>query len=356
LVVSSSWSHAGPNYFEEDEAPEDDDGPKKKMKFAPGPGNYCFRYNRRLLWLNRERVHTEGARAEERDKEYIRIRCLGRNQRFLRELLLDAQKLSKANTRAPRIWISTGGEWRKAGNLPCREFESVVFPDDAGERLLADVKSFLGSKRWYQGLGVPYRRGYLLYGPPGTGKSSSIVALGYTLKKDVYVLNLGSKTMSDENVQNLLSDVPHGALVVLEDIDCATKTRDGDSEKGKDTGSSLTLSGLLNAIDGVAATEGRLLMMTTNHVDRLDPALVRKGRVDLHLRLDYATPEQIEKLFLRFYPDAFTLAQTFVAKLSGLSVVPATLQEHFVTRRDLPDLAVRETHLITGVSDVRSEG
>ncbi|KAK6004370.1 hypothetical protein QM012_008232 [Aureobasidium pullulans] len=73
------------------------------------------------------------------------------------------------------------------------------------------------------------------------------------------------------------------------------------SENKDDTTSKISLSGLLNVIDGVATHEGRILIMTTNHPEKLDPALVRAGRVDMHIRFSYASTAQIKSLFLRMY-------------------------------------------------------
>jgi chaperone BCS1 len=66
----------------------------------------------------------------------------------------------------------------------------------------------------------------------------------------------------------------------------------------------VTFSGLLNVLDGVAATEQRIIFMTTNHIDRLDPALIRPGRVDLKVEVGLATPFQVLTMFKRFYPSA----------------------------------------------------
>lgn len=108
------------------------------------------------------------------------------------------------------------------------------------ERLLADATEFLASERNYLDRGIPYRRGYLLYGPPGTGKTSFITALAGQLGYNIYVLNLGSQSMTNEMLVDLMSLTPQRAILLLEDIDSAM------SESGK-----VTFSGLLNAIDGI---------------------------------------------------------------------------------------------------------
>ena len=109
----------------------------------------------------------------------------------------------------------------------------------------------------------------------------------------------------------------------------------------------LTFSGLLNALDGVASSEERILFMTTNHVDRLDPALIRPGRVDYKQVIDHASDIQIKKMFLRFFPEATELADEFVQSVrsnsKGTPVSAAQLQGHFVIHRDSPQDAIQHT-------------
>ena len=158
------------------------------------------------------------------------------------------------------------------------------------------------SRSYFADCGIPYRRGYLFYGPPGTGKSSFSAALAGHLGCDIYQINLASGTISDSGLQRLFLSLPKKCIVILEDIDSAGIGReqappedtaqsmhapkpDDFSEPSKwnnkkASGNSITLSGLLNAIDGNASQEGRLLIMTSNHPDALDEALTRPGRID----------------------------------------------------------------------------
>jgi chaperone BCS1 len=147
--------------------------------------------------------------------------------------------------------------------------------------------------------GIPYRRGYLLHGPPGSGKTSFIQALAGNLSYNICLLNLSERGLTDDKLNHLLGITPERSIVLLEDIDSAFNKRVQTSEDGYK--SSVTFSGLLNALDGVASAEERIIFMTTNHFDRLDPALVRPGRVDVKELLDDAVPEQAERLFNRFY-------------------------------------------------------
>jgi mitochondrial chaperone BCS1 len=89
-------------------------------------------------------------------------------------------------------------------------------------------------------------------------------------------------------------------------------------------------------LDGVAAAEERIIFMTTNHAGRLDPALVRPGRVDINKYVGHATADQSRRMFLRFYPGREDLADQFVKELQGMTVSTAQLQGHFVIYKDDP--------------------
>jgi chaperone BCS1 len=113
----------------------------------------------------------------------------------------------------------------------------------------------------------------------------------------------------------------------LEDVDAAFVQR--DAQKGN---CHVTFSGLLNALDGVAAAEERIIFMTTNHYEKMDPALIRPGRVDVQEFIGLASDYQIYNMFLRFYPEQIEYADKFVQKVreSGRELSPAQIQGHFV--------------------------
>ena len=109
----------------------------------------------------------------------------------------------------------------------------------------------------------------------------------------------------------------------------------------------VTFSGLLNALDGVASSEERIIFMTTNHVELLDKALIRPGRVDFKELLDDASDYQIKTMFLRFYEGENQLAEEFVQKIKGKKVSMAQLQGHFVFYKNNPKNAVLYADSVT---------
>ena len=104
-----------------------------------------------------------------------------------------------------------------------------------------------------------------------------------------------------------------------------------EAREGRSSESSrVSFSGLLNAIDGVASQEGRIFFMTTNHIEKLDPALIRPGRCDVKLELKKASKQQMEMMFLRFFPGEDELAAEFASRLPSNELSMATLQGHFL--------------------------
>jgi chaperone BCS1 len=112
-----------------------------------------------------------------------------------------------------------GGGWEKALSKKPRALNSVILDEDLATDLLADARDFLKSADWYQSVGIPYRRGYLLYGPPGCGKTSFCQALAGALKLDVCMLTLTNKNLDDNGLASCLRDAPSSAIVLLEDVD-----------------------------------------------------------------------------------------------------------------------------------------
>ena len=198
----------------------------------------------------------------------------------------------------------------------------MILPEGLAESMLRDALRFKGAEKWYADRGIPYRRGYLLHGTPGSGKTSLITAIAGELNLDIFILNLSNASLDDSKLIELMAEVPSESVVVLEDVDAAFQQRTrvmgggasgGSGGGGTGTGSSgigigggasgtaITFAGLLNAIDGVAAQEGRILCLTTNHVENLDPALIRPGRVDMAVEFGHAERQQVRRLFLQFY-------------------------------------------------------
>lgn len=197
------------------------------------------------------------------------------------------------------MWMAM---WTKAISREKRDRDTVILDEGQADFVVDDMKHFFTQKTadWYHNAGIPYRRGYLLYGPPGCGKTSFAQVLAGELNLDVCLMNLSNSDMNDDDLAELLRAAPAKSMLLLEDVDAIFVERAAAGEK-KGRGGGVSFSGLLNALDGAAAQEGCVIMMTTNHKERLDEALIRPGRCDVHVKVDKASKQQAKRMFWRFF-------------------------------------------------------
>ncbi|WCJ24988.1 P-loop containing nucleoside triphosphate hydrolases superfamily protein [Euphorbia peplus] len=172
-------------------------------------------------------------------------------------------------------------------------FDTIAIEPDLKHRLLKDLDRFVERKYYYRTVGKAWKRGYLLYGPPGTGKSSLIAAIANYLKFDVYDLELTQVT-ANSSLRRVLLETANRSILVVEDIDCTIQldNRLTAAQQVNSRVNKVTLSGFLNFIDGLWSSCGdeRIIIFTTNHKEKLDPALLRPGRMDFHVHMSYLTP------------------------------------------------------------------
>lgn len=306
----------------EEEEEEEEDGlvhgrRKRKVAFMPSlDTTHTIYYRGHWLRITRTKRYPDYGHGSS-----LKISVVARNNDILKKLVLEAKReYEKDAEHRVHIFLAdtTYGCWRWNGARQKRPMSSIVLQPGVKDMLLADCKDFLCSEEWYAERGIPFRRGYLLHGVPGSGKTSLIHSLAGELGLDIYVVSLSSKGMSDNTLTTLMGHVPSRCILLLEDLDAAfTRSVSRDSTStGAPTaststttsttettdGSTLSLSGLLNSLDGVAAAEGRLLFATTNHIERLDPALSRPGRMDVWVNFTHATKWQAEGIFKCFFP------------------------------------------------------
>ncbi|CAL5078938.1 unnamed protein product [Urochloa decumbens] len=185
-------------------------------------------------------------------------------------------------------------------------FETLAMDPAKKRAIMDDLVAFRSSSDYYKRTGKPWKRGYLLYGPPGTGKSTMIAAMANHLKYDIYDVEL-TMVRNNNDLRKILTETTSKSIIVIEDIDCSL---DLTGERAKQStappprnpydpyASQVTLSGLLNFIDGLWSACGgeRIVVFTTNHIYKLDPALTRSGRMDMHIEMSYCSFEAFRTL------------------------------------------------------------
>lgn len=325
---------------------------KVPPEFIPYFGSHRFYHKGRYFEFHRNTqpvIHQGWGGSIFQNDETIQLTCVGRSTQPIKELLRECrdQYLDRTKARtvvrrpAPKENRSRGrGVWNTVATRPSRPLHTVVLDSAQKGGLLADINEYLhpSTSRWYANRGIPYRRGYLFAGPPGTGKSSLAWAVAGVFGLDIYCISLVEPTLTEADLGIMFTNLPRRCVVLLEDIDSAGLIKrhnsEGDGAANKDgaeagtekTGAAIgaeiakalksankndksknnnndgiSLSGLLNAIDGVASHEGRVLVMTTNFPDKLDDALIRPGRIDMRIDFTLATRYQACELFTRMY-------------------------------------------------------
>eukprot|EP01134_Creolimax_fragrantissima_P003304 CFRG3304T1 len=269
--------------------------------YEPGPGVHCLNYRGRLVLLSRtdDFTHDGGTRSSS-----LIVRVLGTSRHILECLVEEAREYTQSKS-IGKTAVFLGdqyGSWNRVATRTKRPLSSVLLARGLANSLYEDAREFMGSEEWYRDRGIPYRRGYLLYGPPGNGKSSIVMALAGALNLNIYVVNISAPSLTDELLSDLLcGSAPDRCILLLEDVDHAFVSSSSGGRKDDIKSSQVTFSGLLNAIDGVAAQEGRLLILTTNNPQRLAPALIRPGRIDVRCYLPNSTPSMMYRMFENFY-------------------------------------------------------
>lgn len=188
-------------------------------------------------------------------------------------------------------YFNSDGETKMLGPIGSKQFEHIFLNDNLVETIKADVDKFINSEEQYCKLGIKYKRTYLFYGPAGTGKSSLATAIANHSGRNILSINV-SKDMTDATLIKVIAGRPDKAIILFEDIDClfanlkrSESVEESKEGEKKDNSIKVTLSCILNILDGAYTPEDVIFILTTNHIDKLDDAIRRDGRTDLKLEI-----------------------------------------------------------------------
>ncbi|CAJ1946905.1 unnamed protein product [Sphenostylis stenocarpa] len=281
--------------------------------------------------------------------------------------VLKEGKAIKVKNRQRKLYTNSGSYWSHVVFEHPATFQTLAMNPEEKEMIIDDLITFSKAGEFYARIGRAWKRGYLLYGPPGTGKSTMIAAMANFLGYDLYDLEL-TAVKDNTELRKLLIETSSKSIIVIEDIDCSLdltgqrRKKKEKAEEEKNPGknqqgmqerdaksSQVTLSGLLNFIDGLWSACGgeRLIVFTTNYVEKLDPALVRKGRMDKHIELSYCGFEAFKLLAKNYLNiESHHLFGTICELLKETKITPAEVAEHLMPKNASVDAEIYLKSLI----------
>ncbi|GLU11431.1 hypothetical protein SLE2022_281780 [Rubroshorea leprosula] len=292
------------------------------------------------------------------DKRYYILIFHAKHRQIIAEeyvnYVLEEGRAIQVRRRQRRLYMNgEGDEWNFAVFDHPASFDTFAMDPQRKEQIVDDLITFSQGKGYYKKIGKVWKRGYLLYGPPGTGKSTMIVAMSNLLGYDIYDLEL-TTVKDNAELKRLLINTKSKSIMVIEDIDCSLgftgkrkkdkNRKKGDNpmaekakeKEGEGDESKVTLSGLLNFIDGIwsACAGERIVVFTTNHVDQLDPALIRRGRMDMHIKLSYCTFGAFKFLAKNYLDiDSHPLFEKIGELLEVTEMTPADVAENLTPKK-----------------------
>ncbi|KAI3965284.1 hypothetical protein MKW92_019789 [Papaver armeniacum] len=283
---------------------------------------------------------------EEKHKEFV-------DSAYIPHIMKEAE-ISKFKNRRKKLFTNRSGDcWSQVCQFSHPStFDTIAMDPVLKQEIQADLKKFVNKSKFYTSVGKAWKRGYLLYGPPGTGKTSLIAAIANFLDFDIYDMELTS-VKNNSQLKRLLISTSSKSVIVLEDIDCSLDLSNRKEnnyegcyeEKQKTNGtSSVSLSGILNFVDGLwsPCAGERLIIFTTNHKEKLDPALLRSGRMDKHISLSFCNMESFRILAKNYLKvEEHELMKEVEELISSIQMTPADVAECFMSYDEDPDMGMR---------------
>lgn len=335
----------------------DSDGRKDGDGVGPGLGRHFFFHNWRLFIFAIHEMDSQGTNSQ---KYKVSLSCVGRSKKPIYAVM---EEFMVKPDRENRIGVYRNGTdgWNWVTYANKRSLRSVIMSPELEEQLVGSMTNFINNEAWYRERGLNYKLTYLLYGPPGTGKSSLGRALASHFNRDLYILSLSESS----DLLTLLQNAK-GGMVLIEDIDGFSAARkrsakknqlespkssvqpiqfDGNGEQIADSQSpsknledimaewgGMNTSALLNALDGVVGLDDVIILLSTNHPEKLDPALIRDGRVDIRVEVGFLRSAEIRRYINLFFPDYVIPEGMVFADMPG-----CTVQRHFMENKNNPE-------------------
>lgn len=321
--------------------------------YSAGPGDYSMTYNEAVVHVSIRKLI---------DNEHMLVNNEHRGADYIREIILDIrhedaikvmkQMMTDANdyvehkfdvymkehtTIKKYIYLPDEGYWDLMNNTQMRRLDSLFLKEGEKENLLKYVEEFISDsmRQEYEKFDIPYKCNIMLYGRPGTGKTSTILSIASHLHMNIGLIPI-SKSLDDTKLIHAMNTIKRRncKIIVLEDVDCLFMNRkDMDTLKN-----SLTLSGLLNCLDGFFRNEGIIIFLTANNISSIDEAMLRSCRMDKKMFYDYADEYQTKQCFNFYFPEKADQFDRFMNHMRYKQYTTAMLQQYFFNNRKEVDI------------------
>ena len=317
-----------------------DDKNKYKVNMKIAYGIYNINYNEKNININYFRNENIPVGLSHTVKCFDKLILTSTDSiEHLKSFLKDANLYNKTKDNNYIEIHNFKMHWSRLNKLPIRDMDTIYLDKNIKNDILNDIDTFFKEEDIYSLYGIPYKKTYLLEGLPGTGKTSLIFAIASMLKMNIAIITFGPD-MDDAIFMKAISYLPNNSILLLEDVDAVFNQRKSQVH------SPITFSALLNTLDGVARRHKLITFITTNHIENLDKALLRPGRIDKIVNFTYATNEQIKEMFLKFRPNDESNIESFMDKISNYKYTTAVLQKFFFMNRDCDNIVDKAKELI----------
>jgi chaperone BCS1 len=246
-------------------------------------------------------------------------------EKFIKEVNDFINKFDTSEIKKLNIYVADKyGDWWKYSKIPSRLLSTIYLDENIKLQLKNDITKFLDNELEYDNFGIPYKRTYLIYGAPGSGKTSIIKALCNEFERNLCILSV-NKDFDNSTILNAFKNMREKSFLLIEDIDCLFEKREHKDNP------LITFSSFINVLDGVLYKHGLICFITTNHPERLDHAILRSGRMDLILKIDYPSKTDIKRLFVDLNSKTSsqnvidTECEKFIDKISGKNLPMAAI-------------------------------
>lgn len=284
----------------------DYDAQKKTLSVTIGYGVHIFFYKKRIMWAEKIKTDSQGS---EKQKEEITIKTIGRGHQVFHDLAEEMKP--KNDDEMISVYNFKREEWVEEARAPKTGWNDIAIDDDVKNNIKNDIDFFVNNKEAFKKIGIPHKISIMLHGVPGNGKTTIIRVIASEYGLGISRINLNEH--SDESLIKAFASAPEKTIIIMEDFDSCKETSRREMVQGDEPGECkpaaieiesmkmITLSGILNVLDGVVPLDNRIVIMTTNCFNNIDSAILRDGRTDSIIELPAISPEAVRMHFENIY-------------------------------------------------------